>query len=294
MGLRIRTNTASLIAQRNMENTSKAHGESLEKLSSGYRINRAADDAAGLAISEGLRAKVRSLEVAKRNANDGVSMVQVAEGGMSEITNTLIRVRELAMQSASDTISNPQRSFINREYTELVYEIERISNSSEYNSLRLLKGPEGNNDVEFLTVHVGAGDGSVTNVDTMDFSLEELRLNTWEDLELGVEAEIGPRSLDEDFTRTTATAKLTLLDTALDKVADKRATLGAKQSRLNSAINNLGIQMENLASANSRIRDVDFASETARMTQVNILRQAGASVLSQANSAPELALALLR
>jgi flagellin len=293
MGLRIKTNVASVNAQRNMEKVTGQIGENMAKLASGERINKAADDAAGLAISESMRARVRSLSQAKRNANDGVSLVQIAEGSMNEITNILIRLRELATQSASDTIGNLERSFANKEYVQLVDEIDRISNTTEFNGLPLLKGQDAVGDSSMFTLHIGAGDGSRENTDTFQIAVDELKINT-EDLGLGRESEIGPLEGAEDFNRGTAAEKLSTIDFALKKIAGSRAFLGAQQSRLGSAVNNIGIEIENLKAANSRIRDVDFASATAEFTQNKILQQSGAAVLTQANMAPEIALSLLR
>jgi flagellin len=293
MGLRIKTNVSSLYAQRNLSKSTENLSESMGKLSSGYRINKAGDDAAGLAISETMNAKIRSLDQAKRNANDGVSLVQVAEGSFNEVSNILVRLRELATQSASDTIGNQERAYTNREYTQLVEEIDRISKTTNFNGIPLLGGAEALPDDTMFTIHVGAGDGSVENTDTIRIGVENLAIST-ELLNLGQEEEIGPMSADGDFTREQAAQKITVIDSALNTLSDKRSYLGAQQSRLGSTINNLGVQIENLKTANSRIRDVDFADETATLTQNRILQQAGLSVLSQANSAPEAALALLR
>ncbi|MBP9708621.1 MAG: flagellin [Oligoflexales bacterium] len=294
MGLRIRTNVASLVAQRRLGLTTDSLAESMGKLSSGQRINKSADDAAGLAISESLRGKIRSLEQAKRNANDAVSMVQVAEGGMNEVSNILIRLKELATQAASDNIGNVERSFTNKEYVELVDEIQRIANSTEFNGHKVLLGGDGNNDVSEFVFHIGSGDGTVPNVDQINISIDDIKIDAAEGFGLGNESEVGPAEQGDDFARETAAEKLSILESAISSLADKRATLGAKQNRLSSSINNLGIQIENMSAANSRIRDVDFASETANYTQMRILQQGGASVLSQANQIPEVALSLLR
>jgi len=293
MGLRIRTNTASVNAQRTLGITTGNMAESMQRLSSGFRINKAADDAAGLAISETMKANIRSLDQAKRNANDGVSLVQVAEGSFNEVSNILVRMRELATQSASDTMGNTERSFANREYVQLVNEIQRISNTTNYNGLQLLNGDEQLPDKNMFTIHVGSGSGMKENTDTLRIGLENLKINT-ESLGLGTEAEIGPVNPEDHFTRDTAAQKLETIDKALQQINTNRSFLGAQQSRLSSAINNLGVQIENLKSANSRIRDVDFAEETANLTQNKILQQAGMSVLAQANSGPEVALTLLR
>lgn len=293
MGLRIKTNVASLTAQRQMEGTSNRMGENMIKLSSGYRINKSADDAAGLAISENLRANIASLEQAKRNANDGISLIQVAEGSMNEVSNILVRLRELSTQSASDTISNAEREFTNKEYVALVDEVDRIVASTTFNGIKLLQGSEGNEGQSELWFHIGAGDGTVPNRDRLTVSVDSMKINTQE-LNLGKGSEIGPAETGGSFARESAAEKLATVDTALMKVNSTRSSLGALQSRLNSAISNLGIQVENQSAAKSRIKDVDFASETAAFTQNKILQQSGAVVLAQANSVPEIALALIK
>lgn len=293
MGLRIRTNVASLTAQRRMGETTEKMASNMEKMSSGYRINKSADDAAGLAISETLTGKIRSLDQAKRNANDGVSLIQVAEGGMNEISNILMRMRELATQASSDTIGNLERSYSNKEYTEMVKEIDRIANTAEFNGMQLLGGADKNNGLSNLTIHVGAGDGSVENTDTIDIDIDSIKLNAEEVLGLTGGAAIGPEEEDGDFNRQDAADKLGIIDTAIKKIAGNRAMLGAKQSRLGSTINNLGVQVENMSTSRSRIRDVDFAAVTAEFTQNRILAQAGSAVLSQASAVPELALKLI-
>jgi flagellin len=294
MGLRIKTNISSIMAQRNMSRTGISMRENMQKMSSGYRINKAADDAAGLAISNNMNAKTRSLEQASRNAADGISLISIAEGGMNEMTDMLIRLRELATQAASDTISNVERSFTNREYTQLVSEIERIANTTDWNGMKLLKGSDANPGEGLITLHVGAGDGQTPNTDTLFLDIDEMSLNPVVDLRLGVEAEIGPINPDDGFERATAAEKLTVIDDALTRIASNRSTLGAQQSRLNSAVSNLGTQIENYKGAISRIKDVDFAAETASFTQNRILSQAGASVLAQANQEPEIVMTLLR
>jgi flagellin len=293
MGLRIRTNVASIKAQRALSNTSFEQKKSMEKMASGYRINRSADDAAGLAISETLKARVRSLDQAKRNASDGISLIQVAEGSYNEIGNVLTRLRELAVQAASDTISNRERSYANREYVELVQEIDRIAKTTEFNDIPLLQGADAAG-LDPLTIHVDINDGSVENRDTITLSIDDLKINAEEVLGLGIESEIGPKEEGSNFLRAQAAEKLSTIDGALQLVANNRATLGSKQSRLNSTIANLSVRSENLKATNSRIRDVDFAEEAANMTQQKILASAGISVLSQANATPELALQLLR
>lgn len=295
MGLRIRTNIASINSQRTLGLSTAESQESMAKLSSGYRINKSADDAAGLAISERLKGKIRSLEQAKRNASDGVSLVQVAEGSMSEMTNILVRIRELATQAASDTVGNTERAFTQREYSQLLNEIQRISNTTEFNGLPLLKGQEALGDETMFTIQVGANSSTPEepNAETIQIGVEKIKI-TLEGLGLNPEEGIGPNEIGEPFLRETAAQKMSVIDSALQSIASSRAYLGAQQSRLGSTINNLGVQIENMRSANSRIRDVDFAEETAKFTQARILQQAGVSVLSQANQLPEVVMNLLR
>ncbi len=212
MGLRIRTNMAAAQAQRQLAQTTERSQNVMQKLSSGYRINKAADDAAGLAISETMRAQTVSGIQAKRNAADGISLVQIAEGGLSEMSTILIRLRELAVQSASDTIGNPERAFANREYVSLVDEIERISKVTEFNGLKLLGGREVNDLQNDLEVQVGIGPNVLPNADTIAIDLEKIRVNPTE-LGLSNGAEIGPAN-DEPFSRETAAAKLRVIDTA--------------------------------------------------------------------------------
>lgn len=280
MGLRIRTNVESLVAQRQLGNNQSDLSTSMERLASGSRINRSADDAAGLAISENLRAKTRGLNQAKRNASDGVSLIQVAEGGLNEISNIMIRLRELTIQAASDTLGQTERGFLDKEYTELVKEMDRISATTEFNGSKLL-GPQERSTI----VQVGYNG---TPDDTLDLTLTGAPdgINS-ESLQLS-----GTSIGGED--REVIQANLSVIDNGLQTIASSRASLGALQSRLNSAIAGISTTSENMTAANSRIRDVDFAEETAKSTQARILSQAGLSVLSQANARPEMALSLLR
>jgi len=292
MGMRIRTNVASLVAQRHMERNNSEMQSSLEKLSSGYRINKSSDDAAGLAITENLRGQVRGLNVAKRNANDAVSLVQVAEGSMNEMTNILIRMRELTTQAASDTIGEHERSFLNKEFTQLVDEMDRIGNATEFNGRKMF---DKDNDMTQYIVQVGTrGTAPEANTDTLTINLEGLKFNS-ETLGFGKGSEIGAQGEgDTGPTRDEIAAKLGTIDNSLGRIASERATLGAIQNRLGSAISNLGISIESQQTAMSRIKDVDFAAETANLTQSKIMTQSNTSVLMQANQAPELALQLLR
>lgn len=293
MGLRIRTNVVALRAQREMTDTTNRLNQNMERLASGFRINRSADDSAGIAISETMRARIRSYGQARRNAQDGVSMIQVAESGMNEISSILIRLRELSIQSASDTLSNLERTYTNREYGELVREVDRIANTVEFNGLKLFGGQENNNDQESLSIYVGIGDNSIANTDTIELSVDGMKLDAKGVLALNDQDEIGPLSVGDDFDRDTASQKISVIDRAIGLISSNRATLGSKQSRLNSAISNIDIQKENLEMAHSRIKDVDFASETASFTQNQILAQAGTSIMSHANALPQSALSLL-
>lgn len=308
MGLRIRTNLDSLVAQRRLGESRKAQGESLEKLSSGLRINKSADDAAGLAVSERIRATTAGLGVAKRNASDGISYVQVAEGGLNEVTNIVIRMRELSTQAASDTLGERERGFLDKEFTQLRDEVTRIVDSTEFNGTKVLKTGDGDKGIQLFVGASNRGDDVNGNKpETGDYDPDILtikndQLSKLQDSLANIAGEefrllpdgsegLGATELGPDGETGSIFNKL---DTALNSIAEHRATLGAVQSRLNSAINNIDISNENLQAAQSRIRDVDFASETAKFTQSRILQQAGVSVLSQANTTPELALSLLR
>jgi len=277
MGLRINTNISSINAQRNLLNTRTSLNSSLEKLSSGQRINKAGDDAAGLAISENLKAQIRGLGQAKRNANDGISMIQTAEGGLNEISNILIRLRELSVQSASDTIGEKERSFIDVEFQQLKDEVQRISQVTQFNGLNLINGTGG-----LLEIQIGTQNDPFQDRMSYDTSQSNASLDA-----------LGIRVVNAN-TKVTAQGSIDSLDSAIISVNAIRANLGAMQNRLSSSINNLSISEENLSAANSRIRDVDVAKETAELARNNILLQAGISVLAQANQAPNVALSLLK
>jgi len=276
MGLRIATNVTSLNAQRQMAITRMNLDKSLEKLASGSRINHAGDDAAGLAISENLRAQLRGMRQAKRNAQDGLSLMQVSEGGLNEISNMLIRLRELSVQAASDTIGDSERQFTDREFQSLKQEIDRIANMTAFNGTPLLNGKVGILEIQVGTHNNPILDRVTYNGERADATLDALKL--------------GGESL---ATKQGSQLSLTVIDDALIRVNSIRADLGAMQNRLQSTINNLAVTDENLATANSRIRDTDMAEEVSEMTKQNILMQAGISVLSQANSTNSHALKLL-
>lgn len=276
MSLRINTNTQSLAAQRSLDINHRAQSTSLEKLSSGSRIVKAADDAAGLAISEKMRSHIRSTGQALRNASDGISMIQTAEGAMNEVGNILIRFRELSTQAASDTIGDTERGFINKEVQQLKQEVDRIAKSTEYNGRKLLAG-EG----ETLEIQVGLHNKPAE--DRFEFDVQKANVTAER---LGI-------SDVNTMTKDDARNNLDKVDNALSTLTGNRAELGALQNRLQAGINNMSIYQENLSGANSRIRDVDVASETAELTKQNILAQSSVSVLSQANQNSMMALKLL-
>ena len=277
MGLRITTNITAMNAQRSMAATRGNLDKSLERLASGSRINHAGDDAAGLAISENLRAQVRGIRQAKRNAMDGVSLIQVSEGGLNEISNILVRLRELGIQAASDTIGDTERQFADREYQSLKQEVDRIANVTQFNGTPLLNGKSGIFEIQVGTKNNPILDRIVYNGERSDASLDALKL--------------GGESV---ATKQGSQLSLSVIDDALIRVNSIRADLGAMQNRLQSTINNLAISDENLSAANSRIRDTDMAEEVSEMTKNNILMQAGISVLSQANQTNQAALKLLQ
>ena len=274
MSLSIRTNVASLNAQRNLTNTQTALDSSLAKLSSGYRITKAGDDAAGLGVSTSLTAQTKSFNQAVRNANDGLSVVQSAEAGFNEIANILTRMRELAMQSSSDGVGDTQRGYVQTEKSSLSAEIDRIANSTQFNGTNLL-------NISTASLDFQVGIGNVAANDRITVSTVDIQSAT-----LGVAA----FSL---ATKAGAQAALTTIDAALNTLSGARSTYGAMGNRLQSAINAVQTFAEATAAANSRIRDVDVAEETANMTRSNILAQAGISVLAQANQMPQMALKLL-
>lgn len=276
MGLRIATNVPSLSAQRSLSVNNKEQQNTLGKLSSGTRIVRAADDAAGLAISEKLKAQMRGLQQASRNANDGISMIQTAEGGLNEVSNILVRLRELSVQSASDTVGDSERKFTDLEYQNLKSEVERISQVTEFNGKKLLDGTGDKYDFQI---------GINNNAFQDRISYNAANQNT------GV-AGLGIDGL-EVSSKEGAQGSLETLDNAIQKVSGQRAELGAVQNRLSSTVTNLAVTNENLSMANSRIRDTDFAAETAKNTKLSILNSAGTSVLSQANSQGQAALKLI-
>jgi flagellin len=276
MSLRINTNVESLTAQRNLSRNKQVESNQLQQLSSGSRINSAADDAAGLAISEKFKASIAGSRQAVRNAGDGVSMIQVAEGGLNEISSILNRLRELSVQAASDTVGVEERKFSNLEFQNLTQEVERIAQSTNFNGTKLISGDGG--DLEF---QVGILNSEQN--DRIKYNAKETNATS---TNLGIE------SL-KVLTKNDAQNNLEKLDKAINLVSGNRATLGALQNRLQSTISNLEIKVENLSSANSRIRDTDVALASAKLAQSSILSAAGTSVLAQANAMPSQAMKLI-
>ncbi|WP_426333569.1 flagellin [Paenibacillus silvae] len=252
----------------NTTNTNKA----IEKLSSGLRINRAGDDAAGLAISEKMRGQIRGLDMASKNAQDGISLIQTAEGALNETHSILQRVRELAVQSANDTNTDDDRAELQKEVAELTSEVTRISTDTEFNTKTLLNG-----DISAAVFHIGANAGQKINLSIGNMSAASLGISSV-----------------SIATQTGADAAITTLDAAIKSVSAERAKLGANQNRLEHTINNLGTTSENLSAAESRIRDVDMAKEMMNQTKNNILAQASQAMLAQANQQPQAVLQLLR
>lgn len=274
--MRINTNVAALNGQRNLRGTNAAMQKAMEKLSSGYRINRAGDDAAGLAISENLKAQIRGYKMNIRNAEDGISLVQVAEGGLNETTTILGRLRELGIQASSDTIGPQERKFLNVEYQSLLSEINRIANATEFNQSKLLNGQGQVYDIQI---------GIRNTADTDRIQFDGTKANAT------VEA-LGLKGLSV-LEKQGAQESLATIDDAIQRVSGARADFGALQNRLQSTINNLDVSVENLSAANSRVRDADLAVETAELARNNIMLNAGTSVLAQANQSTGMALKLL-
>lgn len=276
MGMRVTTNLAAINAQRNLVGSQRSIGKSMGQLASGSRINIAADDAAGLAISEGLKASIRSTSQAQRNANDGISMVQTAEGGLNEIGNVIVRLRELGIQSASDTVGSVERGFLNKEVDQLKSEVQRIASVTTWGKTKLLDGSTPTFDFQVGIFNNAEEDRISFNASENVATLDALGLS----------------GLDYT-TKEGAQSALMSLDSAQELVNGYRANLGALQNRLTSTVDNLGVAHENMSAANSRIRDTDVAQASSEMVRNNILLQAGTATLSQANQTNQLALKLI-
>lgn len=284
MALVINTNFASLNAQRSLTRNNEALNQSIQRLSSGLRINSAKDDAAGLAISEKLRAHVRSIGQAVRNSQDGVSLTQVAEGAMGEISNILIRMRELAQQSANGSLGDTERGKLDQEYQSLTSEINRIADTTEFNGTKLLNGSLS---ATGISLQVGFQNASGNTINVLSGLSGTASLHAQSALGLtGVATTIS--------VVASAAAALSMIDSAISNVAGKRGDIGASQNRLEITIANLRVASENFSAAESRIRDADFAYETAVFTKNQILMQASVAVLAQANTIPQTALQLLQ
>ncbi|GAB4140375.1 MAG: flagellin [Planctomycetota bacterium] len=275
MGLRVNSNIASLNAQRSLSNTTERLQANYRRLSTGLRISTAADDAAGLAISERFRAQIRSTNQAIRNAQDGISLTQTGEGALNEVSNILIRMRELAIQANNGTVSAADRNTLNQEFTDLINEIDRIARSTTFNGVQLLDGTGS-------TITFQVGTGITTGIDTIQLSTA----NT-------LAGSLALSSLDIGSGGSPTTA-ITAVDAAINTVSRVRGQFGAAQNRLTATIQNLQIQAENMSAAESRIRDVDVAVETASLTRNQILQQAAIAILGQANTQPQAALQLLQ
>jgi len=276
MGFRINTNVQSISAQRSLAINNRESENNLSKLSSGSRITKAADDAAGLAISEKMKAGIRSMKQADRNANDGISMVQTAEGGLNEVSSILTRMRELAVQTSSDTVGDVEREMTNMEYQNLKLELERIAQVTEFSGKKLLSGEGQTYDFQIGVNNDAFQDRIVYDSNQVNSRLDNLGIS-----ELEVSTKEGSQS------------SLASIDSAIEKVSANRAFLGAIQNRLVSTSNNLQVNIENLSAANSRIRDVDYAEATAKKATNDILGAAGVSVLAQANMNGQSALKLI-
>jgi len=274
--MKISTNISSISARRALDGNQKIMDKSMSQLSSGSRITKAADDAAGLSISEGMKSQIRSYGQALRNTNDGVSMLQVAEGGLSEINNILTRVRELGVQAATDTIGDEERSFINQELEQLTSEVDRIAKTTRFGNRHLLDG-----SVEQFDFQVGIGSDAEQDVISYDASQANASIDN-----------LGISGVDYS-SKEGAKDSLMVIDQAQKTINGYRANLGALQNRLSSTTENLGTQIESLSTANSRIRDADIAETTAEFTKSNILMNATTNVLAQANEVPRQALRLL-
>jgi flagellin len=267
MSLRIQHNIEALNAHRQLLGTNGKLSKSMERLSSGYRINRASDDAAGLAISEKLRAQIKGISQATRNAQDAISLVQTAEGALTEVHSMMQRIRELAVQYKNGSLSTADRTAIQSEVNQLQSEIERIGNSVSFNGIKLL------NAATTVTFQVGAEDGETIGVATIS---------------------LGQSLPASVYALTVAGTDIAELDSALDAISAARAGFGAVQNRLEHTLNNLAVYEENITASESRVRDVDMAAEMVQLTKMQILQQAGTSMLAQANQSPQAVLSLLR
>jgi len=276
--LAINTNAGSLTAQRNLSKVSRGLTESISRLSSGVRIDSAADNAAGMAVSENMRAQLKGFKQAMRNANDGVAVLQTAESGYQSISDLLIRMRELAVQSANDSLSDTERGFLETEFEDLIEEIDRVSSVVEYNGIKLLDGTAG-----------AAGNGQMTfQVGTRNTTQDQIRITL--NLQDAGELQVSTQTVS---SQAGAQAAISAIDEALEDLSEDRAELGSTINTLNMAVDELGATIENYGNAMSQIKDTDMAEESAMFAKSNVLQQAGVAMLSQANQTPNLVLRLL-
>lgn len=279
---RINHNVPAMITGQSLRRADRKISKNLEKLSTGLRINRAADDAAGLSISEQLRTQVRGLNMGNRNIQDGISLLNIAEGALNEITDMTQRLRELSIQSANDTLTSAERSYVNVEFEQLKEEIDRISNGTQFNGMKLLNGDTNSPWATGGVLHIGPNESSAT--DTIIVTIGGITTGS-----MGIDG-----TNCTPLTQTEATAAISSLDLALTSINTLRADLGAKTNRLEHALNNQENQTQNMQAAESVVRDVDFASETTEFTKNQILSQSSTAMLSQANMLPQNVLSLLQ
>jgi len=283
MTLSINTNIASIDAQRNLSASQSSLSTSMQRLSSGLRINTAKDDAAGLSIAERMNAQVRGMNVAIRNSNDGISLAQTADGALAQVSNSLQRMRELAVQARNSTNSSSDKDSLNKEFGQLQSEITRVLGGTAFNGKHILGA-----DATTLNFQVGA---NTTSDDTVSIKTTDMVTN---DSTMSAVTNTSTAVIDSTATSGAIATVIDNIDKAIDDVNDTRATFGATQSRFDSIISNLQSSVENQTAARSRIMDADFATETANMSRANVLQQAGTAMIAQANQQPQQVLSLLR
>lgn len=276
--LAINTNVGSLTAQRNLQKTARGLHQSISRLSSGTRINSAADNAAGMAVSENMRAQLKGFQQAMRNANDGVAVLQTAESGYQSLSDLLVRMRELAVQSANDSVSDTERGYLNTEFSDLIEEMDRISSVVEYNGIQLLDGSAGASGTGSMTFQVGTRDSLNDRI--------TIQLDNQDSTSLGV-------ATDTISSQANAQSSITAIDEALELLSTDRAEIGSTINTLNVAVDGLGSSIENYGTAISQIKDTDMAAESSSFSKSNVLQQAGVAMLSQANQSPNLVMRLL-
>jgi len=276
--LAINTNVGSLTAQRNLQKTARGLHQSISRLSSGTRVNSAADNAAGMAVSENMRAQLKGFQQAMRNANDGVAVLQTAESGYQSLSDLLVRMRELAVQSANDSVSDTERGYLNTEFADLISEMDRVSSVVEYNGIQLLDGTAGSAGTGAMTFQVGTRDSANDRI--------SIQLDNQDSTTLGVDT-------DTISSQATAQASITAIDSALEILSTDRATIGSTINTLNVAVDGLASSIENYGTAMSQIKDTDMADESSSFSKSNVLQQAGVAMLSQANQTPNLVMRLL-